>query len=108
MVARFYEELYQESEIQDMPDIVSSGVEDLVTVQEVVWVLAKLENNETGADDGLVAEMLESSHECLQRSIAEIHADLEWLARASRKLEHGEAESKRTTQSCLKTIRRFR
>ena len=64
--AQFYEALYKELESHaDRVDIPSPSRADRITADEVKAALGTLKNRRTGADDGLVAEMLKTGHQGL-------------------------------------------
>jgi hypothetical protein len=68
--AKFYEDLYTETHAGDDYPLQDAPRANPVTVEEVVQALRQLKNGKTGADDGLVAEMLKTGHDELVKSIA--------------------------------------
>ena len=75
--ALFYETLYPENAKNGFTDdqTTSDGATE-VTEQEVTDALKVLKRHRTGADDGLVAEMLQTGHEGLHRSLAAFFTEL--------------------------------
>jgi hypothetical protein len=74
--ACFYEDLYKDSEtlaavVQDAGAAVAP-----VTDNEVELALARMKTHKTGADDGLVAEMIKTGNQPLLRCIAHLFNDL--------------------------------
>ena len=77
--AVFYERLYNDSECGSSSDSKLAEVlesEPAVDVAEVEQALKRLKNNKTGADDGLVAEMLKTGHRPLLQLIARLFTDI--------------------------------
>jgi hypothetical protein len=76
--AKFYEDLYKEcAEDQVTADDTSDKSFDVeVTVSEVVAALRRLGKRKTGADDGLVAEMLQTDHAGLHDVLAKFFTEL--------------------------------
>ena len=61
--ASFYQELYNEISVAPACTTDSEvACEEPVTVEEVAEVLKRLKNGKTGADDGLVAQILKTGH----------------------------------------------
>ena len=73
--AQFYEDLYCASAGHEVTSNLEQH-EDIVTAEEVRKALQKLKAGKTGADDGLVAEMLKTGHEQLVNVIAEFFTHL--------------------------------
>ena len=70
--ALFYEDLYKEMEGRSLPEIdETSSHADSITREEVERALRKLKSGRTGADDGLVAEMVKTKHEGLTEVLVE-------------------------------------
>jgi hypothetical protein len=67
--ALFYESLYKVLDVAEEPPA-ETHCEEYVTEEEVRAALHKLKHCRTGADDGLVAEMLKTGHAKLVSSIA--------------------------------------
>ena len=70
MLAVFYKVLYsvEPHEVENLEDELA-GVVVPVTVHEVTKALKRLKGGRTGADDGLVAEMLKTGHLTLLETI---------------------------------------
>ena len=78
VIAQFYEDLYKEGAedkgaAHDAPDA-KFDVE--VTVDEVVTALKRLRKLKTGADDGMVAEMLQTGHVGLHEALVTFFTEL--------------------------------
>ena len=68
--AQFYEDLYKELARGGEVKMPSSAKPSPVTIPEVEQALRALKNGKTGADDGLVAEMLKTGHRGLIEALA--------------------------------------
>ena len=76
--ARFYEDLYKEC-VEDEADpeaIPNSRFEEEVTVEEVTAAVKRLRIRKTGADNGLVSEMLQTGHEGLLNAMVMFFTEL--------------------------------
>ena len=74
--ATFYEDLYRKSE-QSWYITYSEGCRDSkMTAEEVRSALKRLKSRRTGAEDGLVAEMLKTGHIGLVKAIARFFSDI--------------------------------
>ena len=73
--ASFYEDLYEDMH-REFAAPPHSEHEARVTVKELEAALAKLKKGKTGADDGLVAEMLKTGHADLVKAIAEFFTEI--------------------------------
>lgn len=74
--AQFYEDLYKETDVLQHPTLEDTVAEVRVTHGEVEAALKRLKNMKTGADDGLVAEMLKTRHTGLVEAIALFFTDI--------------------------------
>jgi hypothetical protein len=62
--------LYNELGVVQLPDFALPGLELQVCVPEVESALKRLKNQRTGADDGLVAEIMKTDHQGLLEVLA--------------------------------------
>ena len=76
--AQFYESLYRETDTDSSDtDIAHCSTRvDAVTAVEVRAALSFLKNGRTGAEDGLVAEMLKTGHDRLVFVLAEFFTSI--------------------------------
>jgi hypothetical protein len=74
---KFYEDLYKEvQEVQDNEPGSVQGALTLISSEDIATGLKRLKNQKTGAEDGLVAEMLKTNHQGLIDAIAEMFTDI--------------------------------
>ena len=74
--ATFYEDLYRDAEWKSIVMETNHADVQTISVEEVSNALKRLKNNRTGAEDGLVAEMLKTGHGGLLTAIAEFFNQL--------------------------------
>ena len=74
--ASFYEDLYRDTGAEEMNIPEPESPLLCVSIGEVRKALAKMKNRKTGADDGLVAEMLKTDHQGLLEVICAFFSDL--------------------------------
>ena len=74
--AAFYEDLYRSSEDNPLYGISEQSFETQVASEEVTAALKRLKKGKTGAEDGLVAEMLLTEHGSLVDTIACLFSNL--------------------------------
>jgi hypothetical protein len=70
--AKFYEDLYSESAKGQYGTSSLSALRTSISTDEVIDGLKRLKNRKTGAEDGLVAEMLKTGHVGLIGAVAEL------------------------------------
>ena len=70
--AKFYEDLYNESAKGQYGTSSLSALRTSIPTDEVIDGLKRLKNRKTGAEDGLVAEMLKTGHVGLIGAVAEL------------------------------------
>ena len=86
----FYEDLYKETDPKlNLDHDGSSDPELLITASELSKALKRMKSQRTGADDGLVAEMLKTNHPLLMRCALRGHPQRS--RKGTRDLESNEA-----------------